>query len=70
MKSLFHKDRVTQLYIFAKDNFRFVNRRQGIEEALKHVDDTCETVFNSMKEYVAMRQTLKSIVQEVPVGLV
>jgi len=41
------------------------NRRQGIEEALKQVDGSSETVVNTLREYVVMNSTLKSILQQV-----
>ena len=40
-------------------------RRQGIEEALELVDNCREAVLNSMREYLGMRETLKSILQQV-----
>jgi len=42
-----------------------LNRRQGIEEALKQVDGSSETVVNTLREYVVMNSTLKSILQQV-----
>lgn len=44
------------------------NRRQGIEEALKQVDGSSETVVNTLREYVVMNSTLKSILQQVKVA--
>lgn len=41
------------------------NRREGIVEALKQVDGSSETVVNTLKEYVAMNTTLKSVLQKV-----
>ena len=41
------------------------NRRQGIKEALKQVDGSSETVVNTLREYVVMNSTLKSILQQV-----
>ena len=43
----------------------FTYRRQGIEEALKQVDGSSETVVNTLREYVLMNTTLKSILQKV-----
>lgn len=43
----------------------FPYRRQGIEEALKQVDGSGETVVNTLREYVVMNSTLKSILQKV-----
>ncbi|XP_078344900.1 BRO1 domain-containing protein BROX-like [Oculina patagonica] len=40
-------------------------KRQGIEEALKQVDGCSETVVNTLKEYVVINSTLKSILQKV-----
>ena len=45
------------------------NRRQGIEEALKQVDGSSETVVNTLREYVVMNSTLKSILQQVRLWL-
>ena len=45
------------------------NRRQGIEEALKQVDGSSETVVNTLREYVVMNSTLKSILQQVGLRL-
>jgi len=44
------------------------NRREGIVEALKQVDGSSETVVNTLKEYVAMNTTLKSVLQKVDYG--
>lgn len=40
-------------------------RRQGIEEALKQVDGSSETVVNTLREYVVLNSTMKSILQQV-----
>lgn len=45
------------------------NRRQGIEEALKQADGSSETVVNTLREYVVMNSTLKSILQQVGLRL-
>ena len=34
-------------------------------EALKNVDGSSETIINTLKEYVAMTTTLKSILEKV-----
>lgn len=47
------------------DNSISFNRRQGIEEALKQVDGSSETVVNTLREYVVLNSTLKSILQQV-----
>lgn len=47
---------------FVHDSTR---KRQGIEEALKQVDGSSETVVNTLREYVLMNTTLKSILQKV-----
>lgn len=40
-------------------------RREGIVDALKNIDGSSETVVNTLKEYVVMTTTLKSILQKV-----
>lgn len=47
------------------DNSISFNRRQGIEEALKQVDGSSETVVNTLREYVVLNSTMKSILQQV-----
>ncbi|RMX53550.1 hypothetical protein pdam_00004377 [Pocillopora damicornis] len=47
---------------FVHDSTR---KRQGIEEALKQADGSSETVVNTLREYVVMNTTLKSILQKV-----
>ena len=44
-----------------------IYRRQGIEEALKQADGSSETVVNTLREYVVMNTTLKSILQKVSI---
>ena len=44
------------------------NRREAVVEALKHIDGSSETVVNSLKEYVVMNTTLKSILPKVPLA--
>ena len=51
------------------NNSTSFNRRQGIEEALKQVDGSSETVVNTLREYVVMNSTLKSILRQVSLGL-
>lgn len=52
-----------------KDFGQFVHdttrKREGIVEALKNTDGSSETVVNTLKEYVTMNTTLKSILQKV-----
>ena len=47
----------------------FQIRRQGIAEALARIDDSSETVVNSLKEYLLMYTTLKSILSKVRIFL-
>lgn len=47
---------------FVHDSTR---KRQGIEEALKQADGSSETVVNTLREYVVMNTTIKSILQKV-----
>ena len=49
---------------YANNSILF-NRRQAIEEALKQADGSSETVVNTLREYVVMNATLKSILQQV-----
>lgn len=52
-----------------KDLEQFVHdttrKREGIVEALKNIDGSSETIVNSLKEYIAMNKTLKSILHKV-----
>ncbi|XP_044177163.1 BRO1 domain-containing protein BROX-like [Acropora millepora] len=52
-----------------KDVEKFVHdatrKRDGVVEALKSVDGSSETMINTLKEYVAMTTTLKSILEKV-----
>ena len=55
-----------ELHLSYRVTFFVSNRREGIVEALKNTDGSSETVVNTLKEYVAMNTTLKSILQKVP----
>lgn len=52
-----------------KDLEQFVHdttrKREGVVESLKNIDGSSETVVNTLKEYLAMNTTMKSILQKV-----
>ena len=45
------------------------HRREGVVESLKNIDGSSETVVNTLKEYLAMNTTMKSILQKVTSSL-
>ena len=45
------------------------HRREGVVESLKNIDGSSETVVNTLKEYLTMNTTMKSILQKVTSSL-